>query len=295
MDIGTLIRFLNWFLMLVLPILLGIILTHKFRISWRIWLIGASTFIISQIFHLPFNRYILDPILVNIQQTLPEVYALILISLLLGLSVGIFEECSRYGMYRWWLKDNRSWRSAIIAGAGHGGLESIILGVLVMLTFFNLMAYRNIDLSNLNLPPEQLDLARQQIQLYWSLPWYDSLLGALERAFTIPFHIAASVLVLQVFTRKPGHQAFLWLALAISYHAVMDAVVVFINSEWGTYAAEAFLFVTVFVDIIIILVLRQPEPEPASPIINSKTNEPIVFTPAQIEESSDNLEKTRYQ
>jgi uncharacterized membrane protein YhfC len=198
-------------------------------------------------------------------------------------------------MYRWWLKDNRSWRSAIVAGAGHGGLESIILGVLVMLTFFNLMAYRNIDLSNLNLPPEQLDLARQQIQLYWSLPWYDSLLGALERALTIPFHIAASVLVLQVFTRKPGHQAFLWLALAISYHAAMDAAVVFINSEWGTYAAEAFLFVTVFVDIIIILVLRQPEPEPASPFIISKTNEPIVFTPAQIEETSDNLDKTRYQ
>jgi uncharacterized membrane protein YhfC len=281
--------------MIALPILLGIILAHKFHISWRIWLIGAFTFIISQIFHLPFNRYILNPLLVNIQKALPEVSALIIIAVLLGLSAGIFEECSRYGMYRWWLKNNRSWRNGIMAGAGHGGMESIILGVLVMLTYFNLMAYRNIDLSNLNLPAEQLAIARQQIQLYWSLPWYDSLLGALERALTIPFHIAASVLVLQVFTRKPGHQALLWLVLAILYHAAMDAAVVFINSEWGTYAAEAFLGLTVVLDIVIIFALRQPEPKSNGPLQLPGINEPPIFTPTPVEETSDNLEKTRYQ
>ena len=90
-------------------------------------------------------------------------------------------------MFRWWIKDNRTWRSAILAGAGHGGIEAIILGILVMLAFTNLMAYRNIDLSKLNLTLDQLATARQQIQSYWNAPWYATLLGAVERAFTIPF------------------------------------------------------------------------------------------------------------
>jgi uncharacterized membrane protein YhfC len=293
MDLATITRFLNGFLMIAVPIVLGIYLTNKFHLGWKIWLIGASTFIISQIFHLPFNTYILNPFLETIQKILPGVPGDLVVALILGLSAGVFEECARYGMFRWWLKDSRTWRSAILAGAGHGGIESIILGCLVMLAFINMMAYQNSNLSNLNLTPDQLSVARQQIQMYWSLPWYDSLLGVLERIFTIPFHIAASVLVLQVFTRKPGHQQLWWLILAILYHAIMDASAVFIAGQWGGYAAEAILGVMAVLDIFIIFALRQPEPIAPLPLPNA--NEPSIFTPAQIEETSDNLEKTRYQ
>jgi uncharacterized membrane protein YhfC len=295
MDLVTITNFLNWFLMIALPILLGIFLTIKFQLGWRIWLIGASTFILSQIFHLPFNKFILNPLLVNIQQTLPEVTATLIIAILLGLSAGIFEELSRFGMYRWWLKNDHTWKKGILAGAGHGGIESIILGILVMLTFINLMAYRNADLNYLNLAPEKLSIARQQIQMYWSLPWYDSLLGALGRTLTMPFHIAASVLVLQVFTRNPARLMYIWLGIAILYHAILDASIVFIASQSGVYAAEAFLAVSVVLDIIIIFTLRQPEPEPTSPLPLPNAGEPLVFTPTPVEETSDNLEKTRYQ
>jgi uncharacterized membrane protein YhfC len=295
MDIGSFTRFLNWFLMIALPVILGIFLTLKFHFGWKIWLIGACTFIISQIFHIPFNKFVLNPILGNIQPEMSEVSASLVIAILLGLSAGIFEECSRYGMYRWWLKDKRSWRNSIMAGAGHGGIESIILGVLVMLTYINLMAYRNIDLNNLSLSTDQISIARQQIQMYWSLPWYDSMLGALERSLTIPFQIAASVLVLQVFTRKPGHRQLRWLGLAILYHAALDASAVFISQQWNVYVVEAVLAASVILDIIIIFSLRQPEPEPVVSIPIENTNETPAFTPAPIEETSENLEKTRYQ
>ena len=295
MDLATITHFLNGFLMIILPIVLGIYLINKSHLSWKLWFIGASTLIISQILHLPFNTYVLNPILEKIHQTIPGVISSLVIAILLGLSAGIFEECTRYGMYRWWLKDARSWWTAILTGAGHGGIESIILGVLVMLAFINMMAYRNMDLSTLKLTPDQLTIARQQVQVYWSLPWYDSLLGALERTFTIPFHIAASVLVLQVFTRKPGHQKIAWLVLAILYHAIMDASAVFIAGQWGGYVAEAVLGVMAVLDIVIIFVLRQPDPEPILPLPLPSTNETHVFTPTPIEETSDNLEKTRYQ
>jgi uncharacterized membrane protein YhfC len=295
MDLLAITHFLNWILMIALPIILGIYLTNKFRLSWKLWLIGATTFIISQILHIPFNTYVLNPVLINIQQAIQGIPGHLIVASLLGLSAGVFEECARYGMYRWWLKDARSWRKGLLAGAGHGGIEAILLGVLVMLAYINLMAYRNLDLNKLNLTPDQLGVAVQQIQTYWNAPWYATLLGAVERIFTIPFHIVASVLVLQVFTRRPGHQQHWWLGLAILYHALMDAAVVFIAGQWGVYAAEAVLGGMAVVDILIIFALRQIEPENIMPPTLSTLIEPPPFTQIPIEETSENLENTRYQ
>jgi uncharacterized membrane protein YhfC len=295
MDLATIIHFLNGFLMIAIPVVLGIYLTNKSHLSWKLWLIGACTFFISQIFHIPFNTYIINPVLQKIQQAFPETISSLVIAILLGLSAGIFEECARYGMFRWWLKNPLSWWRAILSGAGWGGIESIILGGWVMYGFIQMMAYRNLDLSKLTLTPDQLSIAHQQIQVYWSLPWYDSLLGALERIFTIPIQIAASVLVLQVFTRKPGHQQLWWLVLAILYHTITDASAVFIAGLWNAYIVEAVIGVMAVLGIIIIFVLRQPEPEPAASLPPQSPNEPLIFTPTTIEETSDNLEKTRYQ
>ncbi len=293
MDLVSITRFLNGFLMIALPIVLGIYLINRFQLGWKLWLIGASTFIISQIVHIPFNTYILNPILGFTQQAIHGALGKLVVALILGLSAGIFEECARYGMFRWWLKDARSWQTAILAGAGHGGIEAIILGGLVMWAYMNMMAYRFSDLSNLNLTPTNLEIARQQIQVYWSVPWYNTLFGAVERIFTIPFHIMASIIVMQVFTRKPGRQQLWWLGLAILLHTLMDASAVYIAGLWSGYAAEAVLGGLAILDIIIIFFLRQPEPTVLLPLTPS--NEPPVFTPNPVKETSENLEKTRFQ
>lgn len=290
MDLVAITRFLNGFLMVALPIGLGIYLVTKFHLSWRLWLIGAATFTISQIFHIPFNSYVLNPILSSVQGNTINLPG----ALLLGLSAGVFEECARYGMFRWWLQDKRTWRSAILAGAGHGGAEAIYLGVLVMWVFINMLAVRHADLSKLNFTPDQMEVARQQIQLYWSVPWYDTLFGALERIFTIPYHIMASVLVLQVFIRKPGQQQLGWLGLAIFLHTMMNATALIVAGMWSGYASEAVLGALAVVDILIIFALRQPEPQDNA-IPSSPSKQPVVFTPGPVEETSENLENTRYQ
>ena len=295
MDLLAITHFLNWFLMITVPILLGVYLINKFHFGWKLWGIGACTFVISQIFHLPFNLYILNPLLVKLQPGLMGISALLILAASGGLSAGIFEETARYCMYRWWIKDSRTWRSGILAGAGHGGIEAIILGILVMLSYLNMMAYRNLDFTSLNLTYDQLNTATQQVQAYWSTPWFATLLGALERIFTIPFHIAASLLVLQVFTRQQGHQKLGWLGLAILYHAFVDAMAVFINHQWGVYITEAVLGVFAVLSIVIIFALRQPEPKPVTIIPEQTPYKTPNFTPTQIEETSDNLEKTRFQ
>jgi uncharacterized membrane protein YhfC len=281
--------------MIAIPIVLGIYLVNRLQSGWKLWLIGAATFIISQIVHLPFNQYILNPIFGNLQLTIKGVPGNLLVALILGLSAGIFEECARYGMFRWWLKDVRSWRTAIMTGAGHGGIEAILLGGIVLLAYLNMVAVRNSDLSNLNLTPEQLEVTRQQIQIYWSIPWYDTLFGAIERSFTIPFHIMASVLVLQVFTRRPGKEQLGWLGLAILLHTMMNASAVFIASTWSGYAAEAVLGMLAFLDIIIIFALRQTEPVPMHTSFSTEINPPPKYIPEPIEETPENLDKTRYQ
>jgi uncharacterized membrane protein YhfC len=295
MDLLTITHFLNGLLMIAMPIILGIYLTEKFHLSWKIWLIGACIFILSQVFHIPFNIYVLNPFLAKIQFAVQDISGQLIVAGLLGLSAGVFEETARYAMYRWWVKDARTWRNGILAGAGHGGIEAILLGVLVMLAYVNLMAYRNLDLSKLNLTLDQLATARLQIQNYWNAPWYATLLGAVERAFTIPFHIAASVIVLQVFTHRPGHQQLRWLALAIFYHALMDASIVFIAGQWGGYAAEAVLGVTALLDIFIIFALLKQEPQSVIIPPPLPPDEPPVFIPNPVGETSENLEKTRYQ
>ena len=165
MDLVTVTRFLNGFLMIALPIVLGIFLVNKFKLSWKLWLIGGATFIISQVLHIPFNKYLLNTVVGSIQQSLPGNAGILSGALLFGLSAGVFEECARYGMFRWWLKDKRSWRIAVLAGAGHGGVEAIYLGALVLYVFINLLAVRHADLSKLNLTPDQLQIAQQQIQI----------------------------------------------------------------------------------------------------------------------------------
>lgn len=291
MDLLTITHFLNGFLMIALPILLGIFLINKFQLGWKIWLIGAAVFTISQILHIPFNIYVLNPILRNIQGASRN----LAVALSVGLSAGVFEECARYGMFRWWFKDKRSWRMAVLAGAGHGGAEAIILGALVIWSFFNLVAVRNADLSKLNLSPDLLRIAQQQVQAYWNAAWYDTLFGAVERIFSIPFHIMASVLVLQVFTRRPGQQQLGWLGLAISMHAMLDGSVVFLAPRWSMYSIEAMLGGLAILDVVIIFILRQPEPLPAALPSTAISNNPPVFTPEPIEETSENLEKTRFQ
>ena len=43
------------FLVLFLVIGLGVFLTRKYNLGWRLYWIGGALFIISQILHIPFN------------------------------------------------------------------------------------------------------------------------------------------------------------------------------------------------------------------------------------------------
>jgi uncharacterized membrane protein YhfC len=293
MDLLLFTHLLNGLLMIAIPVGLAFYLTRRFRLGWRLWWIGAATFVLSQIGHIPFN-WLLTRLFQSGVLPLPAVaWRPAFNAVVLGLSAGLWEELTRYAVYRWWAKDARSWNKGVLLGAGHGGIEAIILGLLVLYTFINMVALRNADLAQV-VPASQLALAQQQVSTYWSSSWLMSILGAVERSFTIPCQIALSVLVLQAFTRGK----FRWVWLAILWHAVLDASAVYFSVAWRAYpwwpyAIEGLIGIEALISIAIIFALRQPEPsvpEEMAPL--PAPVKEMVLIP--LEETSENLDKTRY-
>ena len=163
----------------------------------------------------------------------------------------------------------------------------------MLYAFIQMAAVRSTDLSTL-IPANQLDLARQQVAAYWSAAWYDSLLGALERLFTLPTQIALAVLVLQAFTRKQGR----WIWLAVGYHAVVDATTILLIGKVGPYWTEAIIGGFAIVSLVIIFILRHPEPLSEAEVPDFRPASLIptpAFTPTPVVETPENLDKTRYQ
>ena len=287
MDILFWAHLLNGLLMIAMPIGLAIYLTRRWKLGWGLWFIGAGTFILSQVGHIPFNSAAGALLNRTAMVNWSKPNQLIFNAIFLGLSAGLFEELFRYGMFRWWAKDARSWQKGVLAGAGHGGVEAIILGILVLYSFMQLAAYRNVDLATI-VPAAQLEVAQGQITTYWSATWYASLLGALERFFTIPVQIAFSVIVMQTFTRKQ----WFWVWLAVLYHALIDASVVYLLQPLGMYGVEALAGGFAVLSVIIIFSLRQPEPDNPEPVSVSSKPMPKL---EPVEETPDNLDNSKYQ
>lgn len=286
---------LSAILILVLAIGVGVFITRKYHLGWRLWWIGAAIFVLSQVFHIPFNFLVLNPFLQNtlpglLPDTLPATWVLAIAALLLGLSAGVFEEVARWAGYRWWAKDARSWSKGLLYGAGHGGVEAVLVSGLLLFTYINMMAMRSADLSTL-VPPEQLLLARAQFNAFWSAEWYDSFLSFIERASTLPAQIAWSILVLQVFVRRQSR----WLLIAILFHALVDAVAVFAGGTWSVYVTEAIMIGFAAISLAIIWIFRQPEPESplaeGSPLPSSTDLTPAIHP---VEETGENLDRTRF-
>ena len=230
--------------MILLPILAWIFFVRKFQLSWKLVLAGGLTFIASQIPHFPLvislGSFLKNkPLWVN--------------ALILGLLAGIFEETARYILFRFILKNSRTWKEGILVGLGHGGTEALILGVLAAISFSTMIVYRSIDLSTVpSIPASQLELAKQQVAAYWSAPAFLPLLGIVERILAMCLHISLSLMVLYAV----ANQKLSWFWLAILWHALVDAVAVFMSPKISALQVEAVVAVFALLSLWIAFLLR---------------------------------------
>jgi len=221
-------------LMVGLPLAVWLMLSRRWEARWSLIGAGAITFVASQFVHLPLNwalgllgggrgLALLPP---------PAMAAAA------GLSAGICEGVARYLAFRFWRREARSWREGIVFGAGYGGIEAILLGLLVLVTLIQMLLLRGQDLASLGLSSEALEQLEAQVPAYWSIPWYTPLLGGLERVFALTMHVAWSLLVL----RSVQRNNLLWLAAAILSHALVDGLAVGLaQAGWALLAVEGAL------------------------------------------------------
>jgi uncharacterized membrane protein YhfC len=202
------------------PLALGMFARRRLNISWRYFGYGALIFVLFQLVsRVPITLAIQALIAPQLQASRAALLAWIAIS---ALTAGLFEEFGRYVGYRWLLKrEEKTWAKGVMYGLGHGGLESMLLiAGLIAITLIQVLALARTDLSTLPLTNEQRALAAQQLAAIAAQPNWVPLLGAWERLWTIPLHVALSLMVLQVFRRG----SLRWLWLAILAHALVDLV-----------------------------------------------------------------------
>jgi uncharacterized membrane protein YhfC len=280
------IRLLNGLLMIAMPIALGIYLARRTGQRWKLFLVGAALFVASQVLHIPFNLFVLRPILEQLGFGDGGFNAgLVVGALFIGLSAGLFEEIARWLGLRYWIKDTRSWTSALMYGAGWGGIEAILLGLVVLWVLVQALLYQQGLLQGL-IPPEQLELVDVLFAAYWETPPFLNLLGAVERSFALMLHLSLSVMVMRVFT----HNNRLWLAAAIIWHAFVDAAAVIAVTQISAVATEAIVGVMGIISLAIIFRLKEedlPDEERPKPRIAK-------FEPKPVQVTEEKLDASRY-
>ena len=258
-----LVRIVQILLMLGLPVGLWLWVRRRLGAPWGLIGAGMLTFVLSQVVHLPLN-WALG--LLGGERGV-ALWPVPWMALVAGLSAGICEEGARYVVLRFWRREARSWKDGVAFGAGHGGIEAFLLGLLVLFAFLQMIALRGMDLEGMGLSGEMLEQVQAQIEAYWSVPWYLPLLGGLERAFALAVQIGLTLMVVRSLTRNVG-----WLALAVLAHALVDGLAVgLMKVGWSIPAIEGVVFLLALAAVVFIVVTRREEGPVAAEDVSRET------------------------
>lgn len=145
---------------------------------------------------------------------------LILYALYGGVMAGLFEEVGRLAAFRFLRPAPGQTARALMYGAGHGGMEAVMV---VGLTYIsNLLVSSWINAGTLEQNVGALDEATlQTVAQMVAAPATTYLWGGVERIIAIGIHLALSVLVYLAYCR--GRQGVTLFVGAILLHAAVDA------------------------------------------------------------------------
>lgn len=202
------------------PIILATILRKKSGARWRFWWYGVLVMLFFQgLTRIPAMLFLQSqkPIMDFIAQS---ELLLLGFAFFAAFTAGLFEEGGRWIAYRFFIKpQDRTFQNGLMMGAGHGGLEAIVIGFIVLLSLVAYIAIMTVSpatLAELGQDPAALEQAKNS---FTQMPSWMPLLSGWERVSTLFIHIGLSVMVLLSFTK--GFR-FWWYALAT--HTLVDFV-----------------------------------------------------------------------
>jgi len=219
-------------LMIALPLLAGSATRRRLSAPWWLFCVGMATFVASQAYHLPLNSWLTRLGLLG--PVSPGEPTLLRTSLVLGLSAGLCESAARAVGYGLLFHLRRStpvahepasrWEGTLMVGLGHGGIEAMLLAIVLAATVSSLWQLRGQDLSTLGLSADQLAAVERQLSAFTASPWL-ALAPLLERCIAMLLHVILSLGVWSAFRhRKP-----LYLLAAVLYHAAFDGLAVYVS------------------------------------------------------------------
>jgi uncharacterized membrane protein YhfC len=241
---------LSLLIMIGLPVLLAFQVTKYFKVSWWVVLAGVLTFLASQAVHYPaviginalFNN---GTIPAPSSQWVPVVNGVIG-----GLLAGICEETARFVGFKLLKKKADHYGSAFALGVGHGGMESILLAVIgTGATLFTVLFYNAGGQIAKGIDTNQVQYMLYQIDQFWMAPWYNGLLPGVERLIALTLQVFLTTLVWKAVV----DHSFVWFLLAVLYHAVVDAVAVYLSGiGWNYWSVEGVLAVFMVINLFLI-------------------------------------------
>ena len=223
---------------IIVPLALGYWIVHKLGVTWRVFGLGALFFIVVQVVHTPLVLVTQAPVYLALLP-MGTTAAVAVLAVYLGLLAGLFEEVGRYIVYRYYFQRQGiplTRENGLQFGAGWGGVESMIVALLVLSSMVSYIVLTG-DGGVIPLPDDPA--VQAQVEALRALTPLDILPGLAERMMTITLHIAWSLMVLAavVYNRKA------LLALAVLWHAAVDAAAVYLAQTQGILVTEAVIFV----------------------------------------------------
>jgi len=214
---------------------LAIALRRRLPAPWRAWVWGALAFVASQVVRMPLLvglTLLSQALRLDFGQE-GNFWSNVV---LLSLTAGLFEETARYLVLRFLARDMRGWQNAVMFGAGHGGIEAIlIVGVGSGLTNLYLLVNADMLLAQTRaFSPAQADALASQLDALRSVGPDVIAASSIERAFAIMLHIGLSVMVMRaVEGGGPG-----WALAAVAAHALANFAAVTAQRFGGILIAE---------------------------------------------------------
>jgi uncharacterized membrane protein YhfC len=178
-------------------------------------------------------------------------------------SAGLFEEGGRWLAFRFVIPpEQRKWQTALMLGAGHGGLEAIGVGLAVLAGLVGYLAVMLLPAETFAGWAGQVAEVKKQ---FAQLQGWEPLLGGWERLAALAIQVGLTVMVLQAFVR--GRR---WWWYALGAHTLVDFTTVgclqVVGKSWGPAASllavEGLATVYALAALWFTSTMRPPPPEP---------------------------------
>jgi uncharacterized membrane protein YhfC len=141
------------------------------------------------------------------------------------------EEWARYVAFRFVLRANRAPHDAWMFGAGHGGIEAIIVGVVVSAGALWTFAAMRAGVDRMGLDAELAAQVRAQVHGFARMSGYEPFASLAERCVALTVHVTNSAIVARAVRRS--QRALVWLAIAI--HAALNGGMILSTAAFGPW------------------------------------------------------------